>query len=710
MRQTFQLFTKNKAAKSDEISTSAKTKNCFPTKNTDLRKLNGLLLILLVLMLSCNKSNDNGSDSSSVKPIDQLVVNKNFNWSTGKDITFNIIARDNMDNPLSNIRFNIYTASPDSEGVYISGGVTDASGVWTVIQSLPSYLTTVTITTDYLGLIREKNVSITGSSINVVFGGKGKNIMHQKSSEIPLKKVAGTQWVYMGAYNSKGVPNYLLSPNDPVDASLLDDLNATLPERKSVPIYHPEFIASTVPNNLNLIETCDVWITYITEGATWLNSLGFFVFNTNQPPQSAAQIDTIHIIFPNLSNSGSGGGLFPGNKVYLGRFPAGKSLGWVVIPNGWKNNGVSVGSYVLYSIPEFNPESSPSLKKHMLILRDPTRLEFMYSFEDWRRDDRSCDNDFNDGVLYVKASPVTAVNTDGMPVIVTTQPDTDGDGIPDNFDDYPNDASKAFNNWYPSKTTYGTLAFEDNWPSRGDYDFNDLVVGYRFNQITNAQNKVVQVTATLITEAMGASFHNALGFQLPVAPADVASVTGTDLRHALVNVAANHTETGQSKAVIFAYDDAYDRLPSNCGIGANTELECPYVTADTMHLTINLTNPVSLSAMGTPPYNPFIVKNQIRGMEIHLPDFPPTDKADVSLFGTDIDDSQPALERYYKTKTNLPWAINILDKFNYVIEKTPVNEGFLKFNSWAESAGANFPDWYKPVSGYRDDTKIYTHP
>ena len=97
-------------------------------------------------------------------------------------------------------------------------------------------------------------------------------------------------------------------------------------------------------------------------------------------------------------------------------------------------------------------------------------------------------------------------------------------------------------------------------------------------------------------------------------------------------------------------------------------------------------------------------------MEIHLPDFPPTDKADVSLFGTDIDDSQPALGRYYKTKTNLPWAINILDKFNYVIEKTPVNEGFLKFNSWAESAGVNFPDWYKPVSGYRDDAKIYTHP
>ena len=680
-------------------------------KVVNLQILSGLLLIPLVSMLiSCNKSNNNEPEPSQIKAMDELVVDKNFNWSTGKDITFTITAKDNMDNPLSKVRFNIYTASPDSGGIYISGGVTDASGIWTIVQSLPAYLTTVTVTNDYLGLIREMKLNITGNAVNAVFGGKGKNNKHLKSCETLFKDVAGTKWVYMGTYNSQGVPNYLVSPNDPVDATLLNDLNATLPERKAVPVYHPEFIASTVPNNLNLIETCDVWITYITEGATWLNSLGFFVFNTDQPPQSAAQIDTIHIIFPNLSNSGSGGGLTPGNKVYLGRFPAGKSLGWVIVPNGWKNNGVSVGSYVLYSIPEFNPETSASLNKHMLILRDPTRLEFMYSFEDWRRDDRSCDNDFNDGVLYVKANPVTAVNTDGMPVIVTTQPDTDGDGIPDTFDDYPNDASKAFNNWYPSKTTYGTLAFEDNWPSRGDYDFNDLVVGYRFNQITNAQNKVVQVTATLITEAMGASFHNAFGLQLPIAPADVANVTGTDLRHALVTVAANHTETGQSKAVIFAYDDAYDRLPSNGGIGTNTQLEYPYVTADTMHLTINLTNPVALSVMGTPPYNPFIVRNQDRGMEIHLPDFPPTDKADVSLLGTNIDDSQPTIGRYYKTKTNLPWAINIPDKFNYVIEKTPVNEGFLKFNSWAESSGANFPDWYKPLSGYRDNTKIYTHP
>ncbi len=57
--------------------------------------------------------------------------------------------------------------------------------------------------------------------------------------------------------------------------------------------------------------------------------------------------------------------------------------------------------------------------------------------------------------------------------------DTDGDGIANTLDMYPNDATRAFDNYYPSKTVFGTLAFEDLWPGKGDYDMNDLVVDYQ---------------------------------------------------------------------------------------------------------------------------------------------------------------------------------------------------------------------------------------
>ena len=412
-----------------------------------------------------------------------------------------------------------------------------------------------------------------------------------------------------------------------------------------------------------------------------------------------------------MSNNGSGGGLYPGNKVFLGRFPAGKSVGWVVFAAGWNSTTkvVTNGNYMIYSIPGLNPETDPALQKHTLLLKDISRLKFMFSFEDWRRDQGS-DNDFNDGILYVTANPVEAVNQVNMPHIATTVPDTDKDGVPDLTDDYPNDPTMAHNNYYPGKTTYGSLAFEDLWPTKGDYDFNDLVISYRFNQITNADNNVVKVQATLITEAMGAFLHNAFGFQMGCDPAKVSNVTGTALKHSWISLLANNCESGQSKAVIIPYDDAFDRLPyPGTGIGANTTPGAPYVIPDTMKLTITLAQPVPVSTIGTPPYNPFIIVNQERGHEIHMTDNLPTDKADPALFGTGDDNSSVAAGRYYKTANNHPWAINIADKFSYMKEQNQIITGYLKFGSWAESGGVSFPDWYKAVSGYRDNSKIYSH-
>ena len=45
--------------------------------------------------------------------------------------------------------------------------------------------------------------------------------------------------------------------------------------------------------------------------------------------------------------------------------------------------------------------------------------------------------------------------------------DKDGDGIPDLMDDYPEDATKAFNN-YSSIGEGSTVGFEDQWPVKGD--------------------------------------------------------------------------------------------------------------------------------------------------------------------------------------------------------------------------------------------------
>ena len=67
-----------------------------------------------------------------------------------------------------------------------------------------------------------------------------------------------------------------------------------------------------------------------------------------------------------------------------------------------------------------------------------------------------------------------------------------------------------------STSTYeGSLAYEDLWPYKGDYDFNDLVIHYNFAITKDDEENVQNITATFIVYAFGASFHNGFGFQFP---------------------------------------------------------------------------------------------------------------------------------------------------------------------------------------------------
>lgn len=268
--------------------------------------------------------------------------------------------------------------------------------------------------------------------------------------------------------------------------------------------------------------------------------------------------------------------------------------------------------------------------------------------------------------------------------------DTDGDGVPDSEDAYPNDPSRAFNLWTPGENQWGTLAFEDLWPNKGDYDFNDMVVNYKFHQITNADNKVVAIEAYFKNVHNGAGLINSFGFELPISQNLVQNVSGTNLTNNTVTIAANGTEANQSNAVIIVYDNAYSNL--------NNEL----------NVTVSFTQPIEQAALGSAPYNPFLIKNQDRDYEIHLSNHEPTALADLNILGTADDNSIPSQGRYYKTINNLPWVINIPIEFVWPMEKQEIINGYLKFKEWAESGGDSYEDWYLDNAGYRNNDALDT--
>lgn len=675
----------------------------------NLYRISGFILSFwaLSMLISCNK------ESAEDKPVpitslDELVIADNFNYEMARSCNIKVSTQDMYGNAMTGVRVEIYRSFDEEtdSGNLLLTGITNQQGILEVNYPLDFMATKLYIVTRYIGLPAVTETLVENNSINAVVGGIPAKDSFKSSYAY---KSIDASYQYLCAFNSNGVPECLISPRDVISAPMLADINAALPERAPVPIYHPEYLASSNETDIKLLETADVWITVVHEGAGNHNTLAFYTYDINNPPTDKNQISMITIAFPNFSLSGSGGGLFSGDKIYLGQFEAGTAIGWVLIASAYTGNHVNTNKVHYYSNPDFNPEPNINLKQHNVLLYDAERQIYLIGFEDINRTVNSCDNDFNDAVFYVTSNPVEAIDNSNMPYVDPNLSDSDGDGVFNVMDDYPNDASRAFNNYYPGKNQFGSFAFEDLWPEKGDYDFNDLVISYQINQITNANNKVVDIISTNTIEAIGAGFKNGFGFQLNIPPSAVANVTGFSHTENIISLSSNNTESGQNKATIIPFDNTYNLFDNVTQGYVNTKEDMEYITPKSITVTINLSTPQTMQAIGLPPFNPFLIVNKTRGREVHLPGYAPTSLADASYFGTFDDDTNLATGKYYKSKTNLPWVMNIPEDFAYPLEKRNIINAHNVFGNWVQSGGYSYMDWYKNNPGYRTTQNIYQH-
>ncbi len=681
-----------------------------------------IALLIFVAMnlafLSCQKDLlDDTDNDEPILNIHDIKTNNSFDWSTTREVTIQLGAFTNNGLPLEKVRMEVYSTNPgegsrnENLSTIIVQGFTDVNGVFSTTVNLASSLSKIWVKPRYIGLEEVAEVSITSNKATFNFGGKSSKVFNRNPYYLsPKSKSAGNKTVgyyTLGTWNSSGVPNYLVQP-DVIPADLLADINASVPEYSKLPDTHPQYLADGNDANLILIDSCDVWVTFVHEGAGYKNVLGYYTYEYGATVDDVSDIENQTLIFPNVSYYNSGGGLYSGDKVYIGRFGPNTVIGWFIISNGYVSSNQTVGSgnWKFYSDPALNEETTESLKQHVVMLKDEARNLFVLGFEDILRSSTGCDQDFNDAVFYATANPIEAVKTTNVPPL-DTPTDNDDDGVSNVFDDYPEDPDMAINNYYPAEGKFGTLAYEDLWPARGDYDFNDLVMDYQFNQITNSDNQIVEIRPKFVVRAIGAGYHNGFGFQMDIAASKVQSVTGMDLRYNYISIGSNGTETGNSKATIIPFDNAFNVLPSPGGTYVNTVLGNAFAAPDTLEIFIKFTNPEDLDEIGTPPYNPFLIVNKVRGSEVHLPGYPPTSLVNSSLFGTEDDNTNLSSGNYYKSKTNLPWAMNLPSSFVYPIEKSAITAGHLKFGQWAQSSGFSYMDWYEDKLGYRNTSKLY---
>lgn len=692
-----------------------------------------LTLFIAVFIFSCKKNTATPDGTTTTTNSGTKLAPDGFLFNTTRIVNLNLTLKATNGDALSNVLVSIYAPDNTTVGSAIFKGITDNSGNLTVGISVPTYIIQIVIDPGCVGLMHYALANINNNAVTATLGGATgysgdivpKTVVSASGNSSGLTTLAtgATALFYpSGLLNTAsavtntssqpaalGVPNYLDPKWDNITQSIINYISASFPEGLSQTDTHPNFLASSATSSLNITTASDVWITFVGNGSSNLNSLAYYTYNTATPPTADSVIHSATIIFPNATATGSGGGLVAGNRVKIGTFSAGTSIGFLLLANAWTGSGVNTQATKYFSNSPLNAESGQSLKKHAVFLYDDVHKITVIGFEDTNRAGTT-DNDFNDLVVYATSNPVNGISTNGVAAI-DKGIDTDGDGVIDLLDAYPNDPTRAFNNYFPSQNTYITLCFEDNWPMMGDFDMNDMVVKYRYTYIENVKSQVIALKCDYIIVAAGASFKNGFGLQLTIAPSQVASVTGQQIIGNYIKLEPNGVEAGHVRqAVIIPFDNT-DALINNPdgSFFVNTLSSKDKVVSKTASVLITFASPFQYPNLIPAALNPFLISNGRRGYEIHLPGDEPTELADASLFGTGDDATNVSQGRYYHSKNNYPWAMEFVeDTFKYPLETISLIKAYPHFTDWASTNGSVYQDWYSSADPtYRNNAFLY---
>ncbi len=241
------------------------------------------------------------------------------------------------------------------------------------------------------------------------------------------------------------------------------------------------------------------------------------------------------------------------------------------------------------------------------------------------------------------------------------------------------------------------MAFEDLWPSKGDYDFNDIVISAKTHYIANADGDYVQAAYDITLDACGSSIPSGLGINI----LDINhNIITSDVIDSVIGYGSQDPNVTNGAIVYSNHFNAMSHYYNNTSLTQDTG------TPEQFNIEIKFN--VNSSKTFTPDVyvsDFYYFATNDRGREIHMPGYPPTSAVTSSYFGTYNDDPN----NHYRTVNGLPWGIEVVTAnktFKHPLEKIPITTAYSKFAAWAASTGTTNTDWYEsPTNGkvYNDN-------
>ena len=618
-----------------------------------------LCSVLVILMVSgCTRDVYDPNGGGEDKP-------NSFDFSTTSTIQLNV----KYDVPEGyKVLFNVYFEDPfttDEGGQTVLRTditpaitrMTDENGEYHAKEIVAAdHGSDVYIYTSYVGVPGLVQTTITDNVINADIEWKLTDGIPQTRAD---KWDPSTEYGLLGTWQTNGRPNYLDSEGELVlSASVLKTIRNTIQEGGICPQTYRQSADFKV-DDLQGRDT-EVSVRFIGGNSSAASIFGYYCYKDGASVKEIKAAKK-YIVFPNTHTAGYYGkpiGLKGGECVKLHYidengvdkgtvFPNGVRIGWFLLNNAFVKEGKT--DKICYSTTALNGDG----RTHTAAFRINDFV--VLSFEDYT------DYDYNDVQFNVWSNPIEAI----APEVPEVKPDPGTD----------DDRSVAYRMTYK-----GILAFEDNWPNKGDYDLNDVIVKYNSVLAFNTSNQVLSTEDTFTALWSGASFKNGFAYQM-----------NTD-RSNVVTEFENISDTSQgldrelAKATVNVFTNALVATENNTKTAS-------YKIKNT------LTTPVDHETFGVAPYNPFIMVHENLGnnrCEVHLVNYKPTEKADMSLFHTGKDLSSPNSGVYYVAAENYPFAIQLVDAEDFSTTETEsVDITYSDFIKWVKSNGSEYKDWYK---------------
>ncbi|MGR5136400.1 LruC domain-containing protein [Vibrio jasicida] len=358
---------------------------------------------------------------------------------------------------------------------------------------------------------------------------------------------------------------------------------------------------------------------------------------------------------------------------------------------------------------------------------------YLSAWFDWNRD-----GDFDDDGEQVFTNELLAAGSNSLPFVVSaaatagsswsrfrfsqqTDLNYDGGSTSGEVEDHP--ITITANGYavehFPAVDDYASVAYEDNWPYTADYDMNDVVVDLQITETTLAGHvENIKISGKLV--AYGATYKNGFAIRLPGVSRSSIETALTTLTFDGVEQASNGLESISDEAIFIVGEDMSVHAAGSGGCTFfRTESDCDTNTA-LLDFTLNIyfTEGSDRSAITDMPYDPFIfaTPNTYHGdgitfqpgrkWEVHLPGQAPTEQFDTSLYGRGVDASLNGSNNYFKTATYLPWALLIVEDWEWPLERIDMVEAYPAFQTWAESGGTESETWHQSPTA----DKCYNRP